>query len=268
MGKESAPKELLERLLAAKKVTVLTGAGMSAESGVPTFRDAAQGLWARFDPTELATPQAWKSDRTRIWAWYEWRRGLVEKAQPHAAHFAITSLAKILEQVTGREVTVALITQNVDNLHEKAGFTGALHVHGSLFAPRCNACGRPGRFNADPPQQPVDRIAPPTCEHCGGYLRPGAVWFEEPLPQLLWQEAVQHVEACDVLLVVGTFGIVHPVAALPKMAGDSGAWVCEVNPEQTGVSEVAQLVWRTTAAVGLPDLLDSLQFSGSREGGS
>lgn len=252
MEKLSPPRELVERLNEARRVTIITGAGMSAESGVPTFRDASNGLWAKFDPYALASPSGWKASPTRVWAWYEWRRGLVSKTQPNAGHYAIAQLALGPSRIRGAEIEVRLITQNVDDLHERAGSSEVMHVHGSLFAPRCCACGNPGQFSEDPPNEAIEHIAPPRCETCGGFLRPGVVWFGEALPAGLWQQSVHSVRTCEVLLLVGTSGVVQPIADLPRIARENGVWVCEINPRATEVSKFTNISWNVTAAVGLP----------------
>ena len=256
------PPELVDRLRGASNVTIITGAGMSAESGVPTFRDASEGLWAKFDPYALASPSGWKEDRSRVWAWYEWRRGLVSRTVPNAGHYAIAHLAESSTRNEGNEDKLTLITQNVDDLHERAGSLDALHVHGSLFAPRCSACGRQSQFATEPPKEPIEHIAPPRCGHCGGYVRPGVVWFGEDLPTGLWHHAVRSARGCDVLLVVGTSGVVRPISDLPRLARENGVWVCEINPRATEVSKYANISWQVTAAIGLPQLVAARTISG------
>jgi NAD-dependent deacetylase len=254
----NVPSELVSRLQGARAVAVITGAGMSAESGVPTFRDASAGLWANLNPQDIASPEGWVNDKSRVWAWYEWRRGLVSKAQPNAGHYAIAQLSASLQRSSGQATPVTVITQNVDDLHERGGLAGALHVHGSLFAPRCAACGRAAAFTQPPPADPVERITPPSCDRCGGFIRPGVVWFGENLDVRLMGQAVTTVRQSEVLLVVGTSGVVRPVSELPAMARDSGAWICEINPIESGISAVAHLCWRASAAQALPALLQSL----------
>ena len=238
----------------ARRVTVLTGAGMSAESGVPTFRDAQTGLWARYDPAELATPEAWERDPALVWAWYAWRRTLVRRAEPHAGHRALARWQ--------RRAPVRIVTQNVDDLHERAGAHVLTHLHGDLFADRCSVCHEPwaGRAAADQePGRPAPaRVEPPACPGCGGPVRPGVVWFGEALPEGAFDTAVQAVRDADLVLVVGTSGLVHPAAALPDLAGARGVPVVEVNPEPSAVSGSADLVWRSTASHALPALVDAL----------
>jgi NAD-dependent deacetylase len=233
-------------------VTVCSGAGMSAESNVPTFRDAETGLWERFDPTRLATPEAWKSDPALVWAWYQWRARLVRQAVPNAGHHAITEW--------GRRKTVMVVTQNVDDLHERAGSSVTAHLHGSLFTPRCSYCGVPySGTDADPDNATETlRVEPPICPNCLSPVRPGVVWFGEPLPHDAWERAAEATAGCDLLVVVGTSNMVYPAASLPERAVASGIPVIEINPEPTPLSGEVTHHLRTTAAVGLPALLDQV----------
>jgi NAD-dependent deacetylase len=246
------PAGILDLARGARRVCVLTGAGMSAESGIPTFRDAQVGLWERFDPMELATPRAWEEDPARVWAWYAWRAHLVSTAEPNAGHRALTAW----QRRTGVELSV--VTQNVDDLHERAGSEVLAHVHGSLFALRCAVCGRAGETAYPSLEEPVERLDPPTCAHCGGSVRPGVVWFGEALPEEQFFAGVEAAQHADLLLVVGTSGLVHPAATVPHLAGARGVPVVEVNPRGTEVTEAADQVWRATAAQALPALLASL----------
>ncbi|MFE3290334.1 NAD-dependent deacetylase [Rhodococcus sp. NPDC059234] len=242
---------LVDTIRSARRVVVFSGAGMSAESGVPTFRDALTGLWERFDPVELATPQAWARDSALVWAWYQWRAALVRRTAPNPGHRALAEWS--------RRTPLTVVTQNVDDLHERAGSVVAAHLHGSLFAPRCADCGTP----ADPgfaaaeefDQQPVERIPPPECIRCGGLVRPGVVWFGEELPERDWRAASDAADGCDLMLVVGTSGVVHPAAELPLRAVRSGATVVEINPETTELSDRVTYSWRATAAHALPALV-------------
>ena len=227
-------------------LVVLSGAGMSAESGVPTFRDAQTGLWERYDPTELATPEAWRRSPETAWAWYRWRERLVSAAQPNAGHLAVARAA------TDREVVV--VTQNVDDLHERAGSPVVHHVHGSLFAHRCDTCSAPMRVGP-PPEEAVDTLTPPTCLLCGGLARPGVVWFGEMLPSAPWEAAVAAIERADAVLVVGTSGLVHPAASLPDLAAAGGTPVVEVNPGPSGLSSSVSVHVRATAGEAVPVLL-------------
>ncbi len=249
---EPVPSPVVELVRRAQRVCVLTGAGMSAESGVPTFRDVQVGLWERYDPVELATPQAWADDPGQVWAWYSWRAGLVRTAGPHAGHRALAEW----QRRPGVELTIA--TQNVDDLHERAGADVLAHVHGSLFDLRCSACSAPSDAAYPPVPEPVAHLDPPTCAVCGGAVRPGVVWFGEALPQEQFVAAVEAAQEADLVVVVGTSGLVHPAAALPHLAGARGVPVLEVNPLESEVSEAADVVWRTTAAVALPRMVAAL----------
>ena len=234
----------------ARRILVLTGAGMSAESGVPTFRDAQSGLWEQFDPSQLATPEAWAQDPPFVWAWYAWRIRLVRDVEPNAGHRALADLA------AHRDVTV--VTQNVDDLHERAGSDVAAHLHGSLTELRCADCHQPYAEAPVLPPAPVERLDPETCAACGGDVRPGVVWFGEVLPEeavLATEGAIEALRPGDVCLVVGTSGIVYPAAGYPAMALAQGATVIEVNPVDTDISDMCHHTVRGTAAEVLLALL-------------
>jgi len=236
----------VRRLLArAARVTVLTGAGMSAESGVPTFRDAQTGLWSRFDPMQLASPEGFRADPALVWAWYAWRRDQVERAQPNAGHVALARAAD-------RFTLFSVVTQNVDGLHQRAGSRDVVELHGSLVRTRCaELCGVVISCPADLP--PGD---PPRCPNCGSWLRPDVVWFGEMLDPSALQSAETACINCDVLLVVGTSGLVYPAAGLPLLARRAGATVIIVNPRPTELDPVAHAVVTGTAAAVLPRLLE------------
>ena len=228
----------------ARHIAVLTGAGKSAESGVPTFRDAQTGLWAHFDPQELATESAFRTHPQRVWDWYAHRREMIRAVSPNAGHAALAAFAR---QHPGR---LTLITQNVDGLHQRAGNTDALALHGSiaedrwLDAPR--ACCQPDAIQAG---------HPPRCPVCGNLRRPAVVWFGENLPADALEAAEHAARHCDLMLVVGTSGEVYPAAGLAFTAHQSGARVVIVNPEPTPLDVVAETCLRETAAVCLPVLL-------------
>ena len=238
----------------AKRVAVLTGAGISAESGIPTFRDALTGLWERFDAQNLATPEAFLRDKALVWGWYEWRRMKVLSSLPNAGHVALAQLAHRVDECT-------LITQNVDDLHERSGSTNVLHLHGSLHAPRCFDCGRPHVFPAGIPDEPEGgrRIDPPRCAQCGGNVRPGVVWFGETLPDAVWRAAEHAVRKCDTLLSVGTSGLVYPAAGLLKLAHGLETPVITINPLATNQDRYATYALRGPAGVVLPVLVERLQ---------
>ena len=246
----SVPAPLLSTLREARHVVVFTGAGVSAESGLSTFRDATTGLWSRFDPTRLATPEAFAANPELVWGWYEWRRMRVRRAEPNAAHRAIAALEAKVPKAT-------LITQNVDDLHERAGSRAPIHLHGSILAPRCFDCGSAHGALADPPADFEDGkpLAPPRCASCGGPIRPGVVWFGEALPQGEMQRAFDAARECDVLLSIGTSGAVYPAADIPREARRNGATIVEVNPNPTDLDDIADFRLRGPAAEILPRLL-------------
>ena len=209
-------------------MAVLTGAGVSAESGIPTFRDKQTGLWEKFDVMDLATPHAFERDPSLVWGWYEWRRALIKKAQPNPAHRALAALEAHVPQLT-------LITQNVDDLHERAGSQGTIHLHGSLEEPRCAHCETPYAHPPGIPEAPDadGRVEPPRCLSCGGHVRPGVVWFGEPLPELMWLAAVTAASSCEIFFSIGTSSLVQPAASLVEHSRGAGAVTVEVNPNPT-----------------------------------
>jgi len=246
-GLPAVPPALRERLSDADEVLILTGAGVSAESGIATFRDALSGLWARFDPAQLATAEAFREDPARVWSWYEWRRAQVLRAQPNPAHRALADWAERL----GR---LHLVTQNVDDLHERAGSREVIHLHGSLHAPRCFDCARP--LDAPPLPGAEERlVAPPRCAACGGLARPGVVWFGESLPADALATAWALAERCDLCLVVGTSGLVQPAASLPEVARQQGATIVRIDPQPAADFSGD---WQLLGAAGviLPALLE------------
>jgi NAD-dependent deacetylase len=237
----------------ARRVTVLTGAGMSAESGVPTFRDAQTGLWAHFNAEDLATRAAWRRDMPMVNAWYLWRVQLVRTAPPNDGHHALAQWARRADTL------VHIVTQNIDDLHERAGSEVLAHVHGSLFAWRCDTCDAPAP-TPHAPDVPRERLDPVRCGVCSrGHVRPGVVWFGEELPQRPFEQAVQVCRSADLVLVVGTSGIVQPAASLPHLARANGIPVVEIDPEETQFSDHADHVWRSTAAEALPALVAALE---------
>lgn len=241
---------VVQALKQAAHVMVYTGAGASSESGVPTFRDALTGLWERFDAASLATPSAYRKDKELVWGWYEWRRMKVLQAQPNPAHWAIAALEKLVPKLT-------VVTQNVDDLHERAGSTDVVHLHGSLHSPRCFACDRPHHFAQEIPQEPEGgrRLKPPVCSHCGGSIRPGVVWFGECLPEQELSRAYTAAKQCDVMLAVGTSGVVQPAAGLPSDAKKAGATVIQINPMKTDLDSDCTWSLHGHAGVVLPLLL-------------
>jgi NAD-dependent deacetylase len=240
------PDDLLEQLTYAAQVAVLTGAGISAESGVPTFREAQTGLWSRYDPEDLATPQAYRRDPRLVWEWYAWRRELVAKASPNPGHLALASLEARYPEFT-------LTTQNVDGLHQRAGSRRVIELHGSLQRVKCFDENRPvDAWNED-------GAIPPRCPHCGGMLRPDVVWFGENLPATALENAWRAASRCQVFLSVGTSGLVEPAASLPYVAMQAGACIIEINPHATPLTPQADFSWQEQAGVALPALLSALQ---------
>ena len=247
------PAALSDALRAARHVVVFTGAGVSAESGIPTFRDAQTGLWARFDPAELATPEAFARDPALVWGWYEWRRGKVMRAEPNAGHRAIAAVATHAPRLT-------LVTQNVDDLHERAGSRDVVHLHGSLLSPYCEACRAAFTLPAGPPDVPEHgaRIEPPRCSECGARVRPGVVWFGEALPEDAWDVAARAARDGDLFVCVGTSALVYPAASLIHLAIAAGAVTVQVNPNQTEMDRRMPFTLRGAAGVVLPELFGSL----------
>jgi NAD-dependent deacetylase len=240
-------REAAEALAGARRVVVFTGAGISAESGVPTFRDALTGLWERYDAQALATPRAFENDPDLVWGWYEWRRSLIERVHPNPGHVAVAA-------IEARAAHTVVVTQNVDDLHERAGSRAPIHLHGSLFTPRCAACSRAAEPGPGVEPEEGRRLAPPRCP-CGGAIRPGVVWFGEALPEEALEDAVQAATDCDVLLTVGTSGLVYPAAEIPKVAAMFGGMVIQVNPQPTPLDAVAAVNLHGTAATVLPQLV-------------
>jgi NAD-dependent deacetylase len=226
----------------AQRITVLTGAGISAESGIPTFRDTPAGLWSRFRPEELATPEAFARDPRTVWEWYAWRRQSVASAQPKAGHDALPAL----ERKAGEFV---LVTQNVDGLHARAGSRNLVELHGNIAR---NKCASEGRLLDEDEMAPG---SPPTCRHCGGHVRPDVVWFGEMLDPANLDRAFEAARSCDVFLSVGTSGLVEPAASLPFEALGSGASVIEVNPRPTPLSRRASVALAGPAGEILPRLV-------------
>lgn len=239
--------QLLAALVAARSVVAFTGAGMSAESGVPTFRDAQTGLWQRYDPSELASPEAFRRDPALVWGWYAWRRECAAAAAPHAGHRA---LAEWQDRVA--DLTVA--TQNVDGLHQQAGSTRVLELHGNLHRDICSAEGQP--VTAPMPAQAAGE--PPLCPSCSAPVRPDVVWFGEMLPREAWDEALAAARSADLLLSIGTSSLVQPAASIPLQALGAGATVVEINPEPTPLSPQVHYRLAGTAAATLPRLVAAI----------
>lgn len=252
---EAAFTNAVDWLANAHRLVVFTGAGVSAESGIPTFRDQLTGFWAKFDPAQLATPTAFRNDPTLVWGWYEWRRAQVAQARPNPAHFAIAALMQHVPEVV-------VVTQNVDDLHERAGSKDVIHLHGSLHAARCFACARlhalaecsSSKINSGP-------LEPPRCTHCNGKIRPGVVWFGEELPEPALRNAFKSAQNADLLLSVGTSGVVYPAARIPEIAREHAAHVVHINTEPADTAGAITLTGR--AGEWLPKLLHAAFSAGS-----
>jgi len=227
-------EKIREGITAATRITVLSGAGISAASGIPTFRGEQDSLWSRYRPEDLATPEAFARDPELVWRWYDWRRGLIAAAEPNAAHLALAQL-----ESTARIVT---ITQNVDGYHQMAGSSRVLEFHGSIWVVRCRGCG------AENLDRRVPLPIPPSCDECGGLLRPGVVWFGEGIDPGILRASAEAASDCDLFLVVGTAGAVYPAAGLVGTARQAGARVVEFNLEPGGVTHLADLFVPGSAA--------------------
>ncbi|MGD9576902.1 MAG: NAD-dependent deacetylase [Syntrophorhabdus sp.] len=218
-------EKVVERLAQAKSLLVITGAGISAESGIPTFR-GADGLWKNYRAEELATLDAFERDPATVWQWYDWRRGIIGKAEPNLGHLAIKELEDMFENFL-------LITQNVDGLHGRTGIKNIVEIHGNLWRTRCTREGKISML-MDVPLKSI----PPKCD-CGAVLRPDVVWFGESIPSYALELSFNVLEQCDALIVIGTSGVVYPVASFPQTVKDNGGYVVEVNVEPTPISSIA-----------------------------
>jgi NAD-dependent deacetylase len=237
--------EAIALLRAAKKVSALTGAGVSKESGIPTFREAQTGLWAKYDPEKLATPEGFLNDPPLVWTWYDYRRDLVSQAKPNSGHIALVDLQDILP--------VTVITQNVDGLHARAGSKDIIELHGSILKFFCFD----KRHTAD--NVPSGLAEPPPCTICGAMLRPAVVWFGEALPPGAMEQASECMQSSDVVLVIGTSGLVHPAAGLPYLARRAGAKVIEINPDTTPITDIADIFLAGPSGTVLPALVAGLR---------
>ncbi len=226
----------------ANSIAILSGAGISAESGVPTFRGAQTGLWAQFDPLELATPDAFRRNPKLVWDWYAWRRGLIAGAKPNAGHYALAAIGNSVPEIH-------VITQNVDGLHQAAGSEKVVELHGNIQRVKCSYEGTIVAQWDD-----SSRREAPRCPHCGAFLRPDVVWFEEALPDTTLAQAEHAARDCDVMLIVGTAAEVYPAAMLPAYARHHGAMVVEINPNPTRLSDRVDFVLRGPSGVVLPAL--------------
>lgn len=228
-----------EALNKAKSIAVLTGAGISQESGIPTFR-AKEGLWRNYRPEDLATPHAYKQTPYLVWEWYKMRFDIINKAKPNQAH----NLLKQLE----KQAQLTIVTQNVDGLHTKANSSCVLELHGNLTQARCESCHKLS------PLQPNFDI-PPKCKHCNTRARPNVVWFGENLNQGVLNQAINTFATSDLALIIGTSAVVEPAASLARLAKEQGAYLIEINPDKTPLSHLTELSLQTTASQGLALLI-------------
>ncbi|MEM3173058.1 MAG: NAD-dependent deacylase [Candidatus Nitrosotenuis sp.] len=232
-------ESLARQIKNAQKIVFVTGAGISQESGIPTFR-GKDGYWRKYDPMQLATIDAFYENPKLVWEWYEDRRKNILAAHPNKGHLAIAELAKYKD--------VVVLTQNIDGLHQRAGSKKVYELHGSIIRIKCTVCDYKDDITSS-----FD-VLPPKCR-CGNMLRPDVVWFGEPLPQDVWMEAIKHAQSCDVMVIAGTSLVVSPANHLPIYAKQNGAVLVEVNPERTVMSSEMDLSVRETSANALPQLL-------------
>ncbi len=252
MGPETpfeVPMALARRLTPDTRVVALTGSGMSAESGIPTFRDAQTGMWSRFRPEDLATPEAFARDPARVWQWYEHRRAGVRVAKPHAGHQALLELE-------WRVARLSIVTQNVDGLHQRSGSGRVIELHGNILRSVCSRSGR----EIDAEWIAASQDCPPPSPYMSGALaRPNVVWFGESLPQQAFAQAVEELRNCDVCLAIGTSALVQPAASLPLIARDAGALLVEINPDKTPLSPLAGFCLHAPASLALPAILRAIK---------
>lgn len=232
-------EELVDKLVklieSSEYIIAFTGAGISAESGVPTFRGKG-GLWEKHDPMKLATPEAFREDPKRVWEWYKWRMEIIARAKPNPAHI-------VLAKMEQKGLLKSIITQNVDGLHQRAGAKNVIELHGNIWRVRCvnDECGYKSTLS-----KPPDEI-PPKCPRCGNLLRPDVVWFGEPLPRKVWEQAVSEASLANLVLVVGTSGVVQPAAMIPLLVKHRGGKIVDINIEETAYKDVADLFIKAKA---------------------
>ena len=243
---------LLQTLGEARKIAVLTGAGISAESGVATFRDP-DGLWSKFRPEELASMDGFLKNPNLVWEWYQARREVIDRVKPNAGH---TTLAEMQRWYEEREGRFTLITQNVDRLHQQAGSREVIELHGNIIDNYCSRCKKPHeyRYTTDP-----DVKEPPRCTYCGGMIRPAVVWFGEMLPPDALEAAQEAAETCEVFFSIGTSAEVYPAAGLPIEAKRAGALFIEVNPNPTAITRFADVSISAPSGEALPALFSALR---------
>ncbi len=236
------PPEFIRLLRSTTRLVVLTGAGVSQESGLRTFRDAQTGLWAQYKPEDLASPEAFSRDPKLVWDWYAWRREAIKGVRPNPGHYALVELESKIPEFT-------LVTQNVDGLHRFAGSNNVLELHGNIQRVRCADCNMPAQTWRD------DAESVPTCDACGGSLRPDVVWFGESLPRVELEAAVHAARSCQVFFSVGTSGLVQPAASLAHAARNNGSVIVEVNAETTPLTPKVDFFFHGKSGEILPELI-------------
>lgn len=250
-------KRAAKLLAAQSRICILTGAGISAESGIPTFRDKQTGLWENYGVEDLATPEAFMRDPELVWSWYQWRRQIVADKAPNPAHHALAQW-QYHAQTSDQQVT--LITQNVDDLHEQAGST-LTHLHGHLWRNRCGQCEIPYQDQLRASYDGQDTVSFEdeliTCPHCNGYIRPDIVWFGETLPAQAWETAEKAAAKCDVFISIGTSSLVYPAAGLSQLAKQNGAQLIEINPDPTP-NTIVDITLAEKAGIILPLLIEEI----------
>jgi len=247
---EDCPTELVEKLRIGSRVVALTGAGVSRESGIPTFREAQTGLWQQYDPSELATPGAFQRDPKLVWQWYQWRKGLIAGAKPNPGHQALADMERKVPAFT-------LITQNVDGFHQLAGSQNVIELHGNIQRYKCFLEGRV----VEEYSTGEDNL--PRCPHCGGLVRPDVVWCGAQQPKQALDAAFKASRRAEVFLNIGTSGVVYPAAALPVEAKLHGATLVEVNPQETALTPQADFVLRSMSGDILPQLVKQVWNEGT-----
>jgi NAD-dependent deacetylase len=234
-----------EKLAAASNIVAFTGAGISAESGVPTFR-GDDGIWKKFKPEELASMPAFMKNPDLVWEWYAHRRTVIGKTEPNAGHRALVRLAELVSRCT-------VVTQNIDNLHYRAGSRNVIELHGNIERSYCMTCGTPFNHSA------AGDAAVPSCLKCGGRVRPDVVWFGEALPEDEWEDAVRAAQGADLFLSIGTSAVVYPAASLPLLGKRAGAYLVEINPDETPLTPMADEYLRGKSGDVLPGIVATLE---------
>lgn len=252
MAEQDTLAQLAQILADSQRLVVSTGAGISKESGIPTFRDAMDGLWAKYDATQLATPSAFVQNPKLVWDWYQYRRELVGKAKPNAGHYALAELEDLLPQIV-------IVTQNVDGFHQMVGSTDVVCLHGNIMLNKCFANCRGTPTYVDP-NLLEGNDSPPRCPHCQkAYVRPDVVWFEEMLPPDALTRAFELSRTADVMLVIGTSGAVYPAAQLPFITHENGGIVLEINPNESGISSIARHRLAAPSGEVLPRIVEIIR---------